>query len=86
MRVPSLSNAKKGDKLQIKEVLFLRVADKMQVGKPFVSNAVVEAEVVGNGRDKKVVSFKFKKRKNIRVKKGHRQGYTEVVIKKIGSS
>ena len=82
VRLPSLK-AKKGDKLQIKDVLFLRAGDKVQVGKPLVSGAAVEAEVVGNGRGKKVVSFKFKRRKNVRVKKGHRQGYTEVVIKAI---
>ncbi len=82
IRLPLLK-VKKGDSLQIKEVLFLRVGDDIKVGKPYLEGAVVEGKVLGDGKDKKVISFKFKKRKNIRTKKGHRQGFTEIEIKSI---
>jgi len=53
------------------------------VGAPTVEGAQVLGEVIGHGRDKKVIIFKWKRRKNYRRKKGHRQGFTEVRISEI---
>ena len=55
----------------------------VKIGKPFVDGASVTAEVLGDTKGKKVVVFHFKRRKNIRVKQGHRQGYTRVKIQGI---
>jgi large subunit ribosomal protein L21 len=53
------------------------------VGHPLVSGANVEATVLGGGKSDKVIVFKKKKRKGYRLKRGHRQAYTEVKITNI---
>lgn len=57
--------------------------DKVSFGNPFLSSAKVNAEVLGNEKDKKVLVFKQKPRKGHRKLKGHRQHYTKVKIKNI---
>ena len=54
--------------------------DSVKVGTPLVTGAKVSAEVVAQGRDKKVIVFKFRRRKNYRRKQGHRQPFTELKI------
>ncbi|CCP88068.1 50S ribosomal protein L21 [Candidatus Phytoplasma solani] len=56
---------------------------KVILGQPFVPNAKVQAEVIKNDRAKKIIVFKFKKRKKYRSKQGHRQAYTKLLITKI---
>ncbi|UQS83443.1 50S ribosomal protein L21 [Bombilactobacillus thymidiniphilus] len=53
------------------------------VGTPTISGAKVTGTVEKQGREKKVVTFKYKPKKHSHTKKGHRQPYTKVVIKKI---
>ena len=50
------------------------------LGTPYVDGATVSGEVVGEFRDKKVIAFKFKRRKGYHTKNGHRQRYTRVKI------
>ncbi len=54
-------------------------------GTPYVAGASVRAEIIAQARDKKVIVFKYKSKKNYRRKRGHRQYYTEVVIKEINA-
>jgi len=54
--------------------------ESVKVGNPLVSGAKVSAEIVAQGRDKKIIVFKFRRRKNYRRKQGHRQPYTELKI------
>jgi large subunit ribosomal protein L21 len=54
--------------------------DSVKVGTPLVAGAKVSAEIVAQGRDKKVIVFKFRRRKNYRRKQGHRQPFTELKI------
>jgi len=75
-----------GKKIKIPEVLLLSDNNKISVGTPYVKGAVVEAIVTGHDKDKKIIVFKKKKRKDYSVKKGHRQGFTEIVIDKISLS
>jgi large subunit ribosomal protein L21 len=58
--------------------------DKVTVGAPAVANASVEAKVVRHFKDDKVIVFKKKRRKGYRVKNGHRQSLTEIVIESVG--
>jgi large subunit ribosomal protein L21 len=58
---------------------------KIQVGKPLVAGATVKAEVIGLTRGKKLVIFRFKRRKNVRRKTGHRQSYTKIRITDISA-
>ena len=55
----------------------------MTLGQPFIEGAAVEAEIVRQGRQKKVTVFKMKAKKGYRRKAGHRQPYTRVRITKI---
>ena len=56
----------------------------VKVGKPLVEGVTATAKVVEHGKGKKVVVFKYKPKKNIRKKQGHRQPYTKVEILSIG--
>ena len=71
-------DANVGDKINLK-VLMIVDGDKVKAGND-VKNSVVEAEVVENGKDKKIVVFKYKAKKNYRRTQGHRQPYTTLKI------
>ena len=74
--------AEAGDKIEFDQVLIV-AGDDVKVGSPVVEGAKVSAEVLDQKKDKKIVIFKFKAKKNYRKKKGHRQPYTLVKIEKI---
>jgi len=79
LRVPRLSG-EVGQKVTLDEVLAVSNAGKLTVGRPLVEGASVSAELLGHGQGKKVIVFKKKRRKGYQVKKGHRQGYTELRV------
>ena len=74
-----------GDTVTFDRVLLLSNEGDVKVGTPHVGGASVTAEVLGPVKGKKEVVFRFKRRKNVRVKRGHRQGYTQVRITQIDS-
>jgi large subunit ribosomal protein L21 len=82
VRVPRLE-AEAGQQVTIDEVLLFQDGDRTVVGSPTVSGARVTAEVLSHGKGKKVTVFKMKRRKDYRRTRGHRQGYTELLIKDI---
>ena len=69
-----------GQSIDFEEVLIISDGDKIQVGTPLVSGAKVTAEVVEQGRLKKVSILKFHRRKHHMKHQGHRQSYTKVKI------
>ena len=71
-----------GDKVTLNEVLFVG-GDSPKIGQPLVKGASVAAEIVEQGRGKKLVVFKFRRRKNYRRKAGHRQPFTALKITSI---
>jgi large subunit ribosomal protein L21 len=73
---------KVGQQVELDRVLLLS-DEKIQVGDPTVEGAKVMATVVGQGKGKKVIVFKFKPRNRYRRKAGHRQAYTRLRIDKI---
>ena len=77
-------DAKTGDKVSFDQVFMLADGEKISVGAPAVANASVEAKVVRHLKDDKVIVFKKKRRKGYRVKNGHRQSLTEIVIESVG--
>ena len=77
-------DAKTGDKVSFDQVFMTADGDKVTVGAPAVANASVEAKVVRHLKDDKVIVFKKKRRKGYRVKNGHRQSLTEIVIESVG--
>jgi large subunit ribosomal protein L21 len=68
-----------GDTVTFDDVLMIG-GDKPMVGQPTVKGAKVEAKIVAHDRAKKIIVFKFKRRKNYRRKQGHRQAYTQLHI------
>jgi large subunit ribosomal protein L21 len=75
--------APEGEEVRISTVLAINGDSGTVVGNPYIDGAYVIGKVVAQGRDKKVTIFKYKRRKDYKVKKGHRQFYTELLIDKI---
>ncbi|MCD6506695.1 50S ribosomal protein L21 [Candidatus Poribacteria bacterium] len=72
-----------GERITIDDVLMVYGDGEVRVGNPKVEGAAIIAEVVAHGKDRKVIVYKFKKRKNYRRKRGHRQYYTRLRIEEI---
>jgi len=71
-----------GSQIQFNDVLLYSDGESITLGEPVIANAVVSGEIVEQAKDKKILVFKYKRRKGYRKMKGHRQHYTDV---KIGS-
>lgn len=65
------------------KVLLVADGSDIKSGVPFVKNATVKAKLVKNFKDKKIIVFKQKPKKGTRLKQGHRQQYSRVMIEKI---
>ncbi len=75
-------DAQPKDKVEVTEVLAL--SDKeLKVGNPFVKGAKVTLEVITSGRDKKVIIYKKRRRKDSKLKRGFRRSFTQVKVTKI---
>ena len=72
-------------KVNFDQVLLVGGTDGLKVGAPVVEGASVEAEVLREGRAKKIIVFKKKRRKGYHKKQGHRQAFTEVKITQINA-
>jgi large subunit ribosomal protein L21 len=72
-----------GDSIELNKVLLLVDGDKVTVGKPLIEGARVLATAKKNGRDDKIIVFKYKAKVRYRRKKGHRQLFTTLSIDKI---
>jgi large subunit ribosomal protein L21 len=84
IRVESLP-AEEGDTIELDDVLMLSTEDGLALGTPRVSGAKVTAEVVGKGKGKKIVIFKYKAKTRYRRRNGHRQLYTDLKVTGISS-
>lgn len=72
-----------GQTMEIDQVLMVEKDGDLKIGTPKVDGAKVTLEVVRHGKGRKIVVFKYKPKKNYRRKQGHRQPFTEVVVKSI---
>lgn len=75
--------AQPGDKIELEQVLFVKTEDGVKVGNPLVDSAKVTGTILTEGKARKIIVFKKKRRKQYRRKNGHRQLYTEVLINSI---
>jgi large subunit ribosomal protein L21 len=82
LRVETLK-AEQGEAVSFDEVLLIANEGDVKVGTPLVEGAKVTGEVVSHGRAKKIKILKFKRRKHHMKRQGHRQNFTEVLIKEI---
>lgn len=72
-----------GEKVTLDKVLLIKDENGTRVGSPLLEGAKITAEVIEQGRGKKIIVYKYKKRKKYRRKQGHRQAYTKLKIEKI---
>ena len=78
-----LLEAEKGKKVDFDKVLLVDKDGKVEIGSPYVKGVKVSAEVLEHLKDDTVIVFKKKRRKGYKVKNGHRQELTQILIKKI---
>jgi large subunit ribosomal protein L21 len=74
---------KKGDVIHLDRILLLFDGQEIKVGSPFVLGAKVVSEIAEQGKAKKIIVFKFRKRKKYRRRQGHRQSLTRLRINEI---
>ena len=79
---PKLSG-EAGDKVEFNQVLLIDNDGKVKVGSPTVKGAKVSGKILEHLKGDKVIVFKKKKRKGYKVKNGHRQTYTKLLIEDI---
>ena len=73
----------RGDEVVLEQVLLVADADAIQVGQPLVAGTRVVSEILRQGKAKKILVFKKKRRKKFRRRQGHRQLFTALEIKDI---
>ena len=85
LKIEKLSNSKPDTKVEFKEILAYGNDKVIEVGAPTVQGAKVEANLIKNSKNRTVLIFKKRRRKNSRRKNGHRQQYSMIRINKIFS-
>jgi large subunit ribosomal protein L21 len=80
----ALVEGEEGDKIDIDTVLLLSDTE-LKVGKPYVDGAKVQATLKKSARDRKIIVFKYKPKKDYRRKNGHRQDYSIIEIDDISA-
>lgn len=69
-----------GDQVSFDQVLMVGEGEDVRIGRPVVDGALVKGKIVEQGKNKKIIVFKFKRRKRYRRKQGHRQPFTAIRI------
>lgn len=72
-----------GDQVAFDQVLMVGEGENVRIGQPLIDGASVKASIVEQGKSKKILVFKFKRRKRYRRKQGHRQQFTAIKINAI---
>ncbi|MBN1930221.1 MAG: 50S ribosomal protein L21 [Desulfobacterales bacterium] len=71
------------DPVSFDKVLMFSENEQVNLGRPYLDNVAVQGHIVEQGKEKKILVFKYKRRKRYRRKQGHRQQYTAVKIDRI---
>ena len=85
LKIEKLENSKPDSKIEFKEILAYGDDKKIEIGTPLLDGAKVEAKLIKNGKNRTILIFKKRRRKNSRRKNGHRQQYSLIKISKIFS-
>lgn len=72
-----------GDNVTLGQVLLVADGDQIEVGKPLLEDVTIQGRIVEQARDRKILIFKHKRRKDYRKMQGHRQYYTAVLVQSI---
>ena len=87
LKLPKLSDLKKNDTLTLEDIIFLKTENgDITIGTPIIKDVKIQAKVIDQIRDNKIIVFKKKRRHNYRRKIGHRQDFTLVKIEEIITS
>lgn len=84
--VDRMDELEEGKEVTFDKVLFISDGKKVTVGEDTVKGAKVKATVIGHGKSKKILVFKYKAKKNERKIRGHRQPYTKIQVEGIVTS
>ena len=85
LKIEKLENSKPDSKIEFKEILAYGDDKSLELGLPLIDGAKVEAKLIENSKNRTVLIFKKRRRKNSRRKNGHRQKYSLIKIEKIFS-
>ena len=83
LKVEKLEDSKENTKIEFKEILAYGDEKNIELGCPFLEGAKVEANLIKNSKNRTVLIFKKRRRKNSRRKNGHRQKFSMIRIEKI---
>tara|TARA_Y100000816_G_scaffold267976_1_gene229823 strand:- start:4760 stop:5161 length:402 start_codon:yes stop_codon:yes gene_type:complete len=83
LKIERLNNTKPDEKLEFTEILAYGDGKNVEIGSPMINGAKVEANLIKNSKNRTVLIFKKRRRKNSRRKNGHRQKYSMIRIDKI---
>lgn len=85
IKTQKIKNVQTDSSITIDKVLLLKNGEGIEIGQPYITGAKVEARVLSEGRDKKIIVFRYHSKTRHRKKKGHRQQYTKLQITNITS-
>ena len=85
LKIERLENADSKSKIEFKEILAYGDEKMIEIGTPIIEGAKVEADLIKNGKNRTILIFKKRRRKNSRRKNGHRQKFSLIKIDKIFS-
>ena len=85
LKIEKLEDSKPESKVEFKEILAYGDDKNIELGEPIIAGAKVEADLIKNGKNRTILIFKKRRRKNSRRKNGHRQQFSLVRINKIFS-
>ena len=85
IKVPYV-DGKVGSKVTFDKIIYMDDGKNKTVGTPIVAGVKIDGEIVSHGRERKVVVFKFKRRKGYQKKNTHRQGYSILKVGKVGKA
>ena len=83
LRLAYRGGAEPGQTVDLDQVLLLAEGDSVTIGAPLVEGAKVTTRVKDHGKDRKIVVYKYKRRKNVAKKQGHRQRYSRIRVTNI---
>ena len=81
IKLPRMDN-KVGEKITFDKVLLVKNKE-IKIGQPYLEGVRIEAVVIGHGRDRKIIVYKYRRRNRYRKTRGHKQQYTEIEIKDV---
>ena len=74
-----------GKSMNLEQIVLFVDGDDVRIGQPFVKNVKIAAKVIGEEKEKRVLTFKYRRRKNSSSQRGHRQVLTALSITKISA-